>query len=123
MQGKTKTFQKIVAWQLAHEFVQEVYKVTIEFPQEEIYGITSQIRRASISIATNIVEGRARGSTKDFIRFLHMSRGSLEEVEYLLIASRDLGYISADNYNTLDSKLSRTGAVLNGLIRSLRLKS
>ncbi len=120
MQEKGKTFEKIVAWQLAHEFVQEIYRATSTFPKEETYGLVSQLRRAVVSIACNIVEGRARGSTKDFVRFLMMARGSLEEVEYLLIASRDLGFLPFDDYMKLDQKLGRVSAVLNGLIRFLR---
>ncbi len=92
------TFEKLAVWQKAHNLVLSIYSSTLSFPKEEMYGLTSQLRRASISIPTNIVEGRARGSTPDFIRFLRIARGSLEETEYLLLAARDLQYLPQESY-------------------------
>lgn len=76
-----KPYEKILAWRLAHQLTKEIYIMTIRFPKEEMYGLVSQLKRASLSIPTNIVEGRARGSTKEFIRFLYIARASLEESE------------------------------------------
>jgi four helix bundle protein len=114
------TLDKLKAWKLAHEIVLMVYKETILFPKEEMYGITSQIRRSALSVPANIAEGRARGSTKDFLRFLRIARGSLEEMEYFLLASRDLGFLSESRYKALAVKTSELSAILNGLISSLR---
>ena len=117
-----KTYEKIIAWQLAHRLTKDIYTTTSKFPKEEMYGLVSQLRRAAISIAANIVEGRARGSTKEFLRFLLISRGSLEEVEYLLYAAHDLHFIDHKGYSTLSRQTGELSAVLNGLIVSIRKK-
>ncbi len=114
-----KTFEKLQVWHVTHDLVLNIYKATNHFPRHELYGITSQLRRASMSVPTNIVEGRARNTTKDFKRFLYHSRGSLEEVEYLLILAKDLGYLEQALYQELESLCGRANAMLNGLIKSL----
>jgi len=88
----TKSFKEIEAWQLAHQFVLEVYKLTKDYPKEETYGLTSQFRRAAVSIAANISEGYKKQGTKDKIRFYNISQGSLEECRYYLLLSKDLNY-------------------------------
>ena len=88
----TKNFQDLVVWQKSHQFVLSVYKYTSSFPSDEIYGLTSQFRRAAVSIAANIAEGYKRTGKKDKVRFYNISQSSLEECRYYLILSRDLNY-------------------------------
>jgi four helix bundle protein len=111
--------ERVVAWQKAHQFVFELYKATTDFPKDEQYGITSQIRRAAVSIPANIAEGKARGTDKDYVRFLYIARGSCAEVEYLLLLSKDLGLLTDNQFGHLDSSVREVGRVLNGLIKSL----
>jgi four helix bundle protein len=87
-----KTFQDLVVWQKAHQFVLNVYAYTELFPRQEVFGLTSQFRRAAISVAANISEGFKKKGTKDKARFLNISQGSAEECRYYLILSRDLNY-------------------------------
>lgn len=84
-------------WQKAHKFVLSVYKNTASFPKEELFGLTSQFRRAAVSIAANIAEGYKKKGTKDKLRFFNISQGSIEECRYYLILSRDLNYIETNN--------------------------
>jgi four helix bundle protein len=107
-------------WKLAHSLVLEVYKVTSSFPKSEIYGITNQLRRASSSVAANIVEGQSRNSTKDYVHFLFISRGSLEETRYFLLLSRDLSYLPTESYNQIETVAISVSKLLNGLIASLK---
>ena len=93
---KARRFTDLIVWQKAHKFVLSVYRFTSCFPKEEIYGLTSQIRRASVSIAANIAEGFKKTGPADKIRFLNISQGSLEECRYYLILANDLGYGSTD---------------------------
>ncbi len=115
-----KTFEKLRAWKLGHEIVLEIYHTTVDFPKSEIYGLTSQLRRAALSVPANIAEGRARGSTKDFLRFLRIARGSLEETEYLLLAAQDIGFLQPLDYKRITALTSELCAVLNGLSISLK---
>ena len=93
---KAKRFMDLIVWQKAHKFVLSVYRFTSGFPKEEVYGLTSQIRRAAVSIAANIVEGFKKTGPADKIRFMNISQGSLEECRYYLILANDLGYGSTD---------------------------
>ena len=111
---------KLIVWQKSHELVLNIYKITKSFPKEELYGLTSQIRRAAVSIPSNIVEGRARGSNKEYKRFLLISRGSLEEVKYQLLLARDLQYVESNIYNKTVNLTDEVGRLLNGLINSLK---
>jgi four helix bundle protein len=115
-----RSFEKLEVWQKSHTLVRSVYKLTSMFPKDERYGLISQIRRSAVSVPANIVEGRARRSTKDFIRFLMISRGSLEELEYLLFLSKDLTFLDQTSYTYLTKQTGEVSAMLNGLIRSLR---
>lgn len=92
MRGPARSFQDLVLWQKAHEFVMSVYKLTRAFPKEEMYGLTSQFRRSAVSIPANIAEGFKKKSRQDKCRFLNIAQGSLEESRYYLILTRDLGY-------------------------------
>jgi four helix bundle protein len=96
-----KDFHDLKVWERAHQFAVAIYKVTKTYPREEIYGVTSQIRKAASSIPTNISEGCGRGSDKDFARFLQIAFGSACESEYLLLLSRDIGYLEDSKYKQL----------------------
>jgi four helix bundle protein len=86
-------FTKLLVWQRSHKLVLAIYGVSVGFPRSEQYGLTSQLRRAALSVPTNIAEGSKRQGQSDFARFLNIAEGSLAETEYLLIVSRDLGYL------------------------------
>ena len=115
-----RDFKKYDIWILSHAFTLEIYKITSSFPKEEIYGLTSQIRRSSSSIPTNISEGCGRNSDKEFNQFLNIALGSANETEYLLILSNDLNYISEEIFknseiqiNTIKSKIYKLKEKLN----------
>lgn len=113
-------WSELKVWKHAHALVLEIYKISASFPAEELYGITSQIRRASVSIPSNIVEGQSRNSTKEYLNFLHISRGSLEETRYLLLLSRDLEYLPSKEHERIEKITKETSKMLNGLIASLK---
>ena len=101
-----RDFKKYDIWKLSHHFTLEVYNITKSFPKDELYGITSQMRRASASIPTNISEGCGRYSDAEFNRFLTIAMGSASEVEYLILLSKDLNYITESQYIQLDSGIN-----------------
>ena len=109
---------KLRAFELADQVVIDVYQVTRNFPKEELFGLTSQVRRAAVSTASNIVEGCARHSKADFLRFLDMAYGSAKEVEYQLSIAERLGY--SNELASIRKACDETSKVLNGLIRSIR---
>ena len=115
-----RNHENLLAFKLADELVTMIYEETVQFPREEQYGLTSQLRRAVVSIASNIVEGSARNSEADFIHFLYMAYGSAREVQYQVSLANRFGYLSAEKYKFLNSKCMETSKVLNGLIRSFR---
>ena len=102
-----RTFKDLLVWQKAHKFVLESYAYSKGFPKEEIYGLTSQYRRASVSIAANIAEGFKKRGQKDKARFMNIAQGSLEECRYYLILAQDLGYGSSQNLNDLLEEVSK----------------
>ena len=106
-------------WKKSIELITEIYSITANFPNEEKYGIVSQIRRAAVSIPSNIAEGCARFSDKENLRFLDIARGSLAELETQLIISKNLGFIDSDN---LIKKISPIAQMLSGLKRHLKQK-
>lgn len=110
-------------WQEAHSLVLLVYKHTKLFPKDELFGLTNQLRRAAVSIPANLVEGYARASTKEFLQFLFIAQGSLAEVEYYLILSKELEYLNQDAYDDLEEKRKIVGGMLHGLIASLKRRS
>jgi four helix bundle protein len=113
-----KTFQDIKVWQKAHELVIEIYKMTIKFPAEEKYGLSSQIRRAMVSVASNIVEGFKRKSVKDRVHFYNVADASLEEVKYQLLVARDLKYTDEILYNDLINSAEEVSKMLNSWIKA-----
>lgn len=117
---KENNFSQLKVWQKAHELTLSVYKTTNKFPSKERFGLISQLNRAVASVPTNIVEGNSRLSRKEFLQFLTIARGSLEETKYHLILSRDLGYLDKSNYSLLTDLANETGRMLNGLIVNVR---
>ncbi len=111
---------KLRAFELADEVAILTYRVTAKFPKEETYGLTSQMRRAAISIPSNIVEGCARDSQADYLRFLYVAFGSLRELHYQLSLSKRLGFLPNEDSSLIEPKVVETEKVLNGLIRALR---
>lgn len=112
--------RKIEAWQLADDLVVAVYEATKGFPKEEVYGITSQIRRAETSVGANIVEGSSRESAKDYAHFLQIARGSLAETQYFLHLARRLGYLQPEHASELEQAARRVFGCLQGLIQAVR---
>ena len=111
---------KLRAFELADDLAISVYRVTAVFPREELFGLTSQMRRAAVSVPSNIVEGCARHSEADYLRFLNIAFGSLRELHYQLNLSRRLGFLCARDSSLIEPNVLETEKVLNGLIRSLR---
>lgn len=112
-----RTFQDLEIWQKAHAFVLRVYRLTAGFPRQELYGLTSQFRRAAVSIPANIAEGFRKFGTADKARFMNTAEGSLEECRYYCILAQDLGY---GNTESIQAELEIIGAQLAAYIRKLR---
>lgn len=115
-----KDFRQLKVWEKAHQVALAVYRATKEFPKEELYGLTSQIRRASMSIPTNIAEGCGRNTDADFARFLQMAMGSASETEYQLILARDLEFLPKDAYEKLHMDVEEVKRMLTSLLKTLR---
>jgi four helix bundle protein len=111
---------KLKAFEMADEVAVLAYSATSGFPKEEMYGLTSQIRRAAVSVPSNIVEGCARDGQADYLRFLNIAFGSLRELHYQIYLSKRLGFLSDQAALLIEPKIVETEKVLNGLIRSLR---
>ena len=107
------------AWNKGIDLVEDIYKVTKDFPDEEKYGIVSQLRRAAVSVPTNIAEGAGRRTKGDYIRFLFIASGSISEVETLLAISERLDYIGEEVFKTLTDKSERVTALIGGLVKYL----
>jgi four helix bundle protein len=114
-----RNFRDLTVWQKAHELVIEVYRESGRFPIDERFGLTTQIRKAAVSIASNIAEGCGRGSDRDFSRFLSMAAGSASEVEYQLLLACNLGYLSNETHNRLNDNVNEVKRILNSFIQSL----
>ena len=115
-----KTFEDILAWQKAHQFVLNVYRVTQNFPDFERFGLGSQFQRAAVSIAANIAEGFRKLSQADKLRFMNIAQGSLEECRYYCILSRDLGYVDNNTYDLLSSNVNETSLLLNLYVKGIK---
>lgn len=115
-----KSFEGLIIWQESRKFINDIYKLTKNFPQEELYGLTSQIRRAAISIMSNIAEGFDRRTTKEFIHFLIIARASASEVQNDLYISLDLNYINDEDFKTIYNHAQKIAKLINGLITYLR---
>ena len=114
-----RDYKKIKAFQLADALVVEVYRQTKLFPKEEQYGLTSQLRRAALSVPTNIVEGASRQYKKEYLHFLHISRGSIAETEYLLHLAHRLNILTEKDFEEIDKLRQETAMTLFGLIKSV----
>jgi four helix bundle protein len=114
-----KTHKDLKLWKEAMALAKGIYELTRDFPKEETYGLVSQIRRAAVSIPSNLAEGAARNSNKEFIQYLYVSLGSLAELETQLLLSRDLGYAQSEEIN---GRVERVRRLLLGLIRHLKSK-
>ena len=117
------THEDLDVWKKSVMFVKTVYQVTGDFPDTEKYGLVSQIRRAAVSIPSNIAEGASRRSRKEFIQFLYIARGSLSEAETLILISKELNMLGTDTYKEMRLTAGNIGRMLTGLIRFLRTKS
>lgn len=113
----TQKFEELIVWQRAHQFVLLVYRITAGFPKDELYGLTSQFRRAAVSIAANIAEGYVKRTKPEKIRFLNISQGSVEECRYYIILSRDLKFTTDD---ALGSLLEEVSKLLNSYTRAIK---
>ena len=114
-----QSYQDLIAWQKAMQLVTEVYRASESFPKEEIYGLTSQLRRAVLSIPCNIAEGQGRLSKGEFQQFLGYARGSLLEVETLIMVASNLNYLSENRAARLMVQAAEAGRILNGLLNSI----
>jgi len=114
-----RSYRELVAWKKAIDLVTEIYRSTQSFPRQEMYGLTSQLRRAAVSIPSNIAEGQGRLSRGEFKQFLGHARGSVFELDSQIIIARNLGYLDEHGSNLLLDRIHEVGRILNGLLASL----
>jgi four helix bundle protein len=114
-----RSYKDLVAWQKAMDLVTSTYRLSGKFPKEEVFGLTSQLRRAAVSIPSNIAEGQGRLSTNEFRHFLGQARGSLMEVETQIQIARNLDYIQGQDADPIFASCAEVGRILNGLLSSL----
>jgi len=119
MDNNARGFRQLGVWQKAYEMTLEIYRLTKKFPKSELYGLISQILRAAVSVPANIAEGYERNHKKEYLQFLFIARGSLGEIETLLLLAKDLDYMTDDDHRAIDAKRSETARMLQGLIKSL----
>ncbi len=113
-------FEELLVWQKAHRLVLDTYEATKDFPTEERYGLINQMRRSAISIPANIVEGHRRKSKREFLHFMSIAEGSLEELKYYVVLSHDLKYLSLSRTETLQSNTEEVGRMLHGFISYIK---
>jgi four helix bundle protein len=113
-------YEDLNVWKISHKLVLDIYKATVHFPKDELYGLTSQIRRAAYSIPCNIAEGYGRGSDAQICQFLIIAKGSASELEYELLLAKDLGYLEEEQYIRLDTQVKNICKMLTGLIRAVK---
>lgn len=118
-----KDFRRLKVWDKSHNLTMNIYRDTENFPHHEVYGITSQLRRACVSIPTNIAEGCGRGSDSDMKRFMQIALGSASETEYLILLATELGYLSKEQSFELSSKVVEIKQMLSALIQRLKADS
>jgi four helix bundle protein len=114
-----KNYKELIAWQKAMDFVERVYRATTVFPKDETYGLRSQLRRAVVSVPSNIAEGQGRRGAKEFVHFLCMGHGSLREAETQIIIAQRLEYLDERTVNELLELAAEVGRLINGLINSI----
>jgi len=116
-------YKKLAVWEKSHQLTLEIYKITALFPNDEMYGLISQLRRASSSIPANIAEGSGRGGSKEMAQFLRIAQGSAHEVEYHLLLARDLEFIKSETHLQLEEKIIEIQRMLAGLISTISSKN
>ena len=121
--GELKTYEDLVVWQKAYELAKQIYITTKDFPSDEKYGLISQIRRAAVSVPSNIVEGFARKGIKDSSNFYVIASASLEELKFQIKFSKDLGYLTDEHYKTLKEAMEEAGRLLGGWMRSQSIRN
>jgi four helix bundle protein len=114
-----QSFRDLKVWQEGMLLAKDIYLMTNEFPKSELYGLTSQMRRCSVSVPANIAEGSGRGSKKDFVQFLHIAQGSLRELETYLLLCEEIGLMTSIAISPLLTQVETVGKMLLGLLRSL----
>lgn len=120
--NKIRSFTDLETWKEGHKFVLMLYKETKSFPNDERFGLTDQLRRAVVSITSNIAEGFSRSSKKEKIQFFHIALGSLTEVQNQLLIARDLSYINEENFQAIAGQSILVSKLIRGLIKSTRTK-
>ena len=113
-------WRNLEVWKKSHLLTKKVYLLSKDFPREEKFGLTSQIQRAAYSVPVNIVEGHSRRTSKEFLNFLNIARGSLEELRYILILCQEIGYISKASIEDVESLACEVSCMINALMKSLR---
>lgn len=116
---REKGYRKLKVWEKANELAIETYRITTSFPREEIYGLTSQLRRAVFSVPTNIVEGHSSKSRKEFLNFLNIANRSLTEVEYIFSFCKELKVLNDDSFDKLEGKRREVAAILNAFTKGV----
>jgi len=117
MSEKAKKYNDLKVWEKSHNLVLEIHRITKDFPKEEVYGLTSQIRRASVSIPANIAEGFARSGIRDKIRFYNIAAGSLNELSYFLLLAKDLNYADTSKLQEITEEIAK---MLSGYVKALQ---
>jgi four helix bundle protein len=114
------SYRDLIAWRKATELALQIYRSTQRFPRDEIYGLTAQMRRAAVSVASNIAEGKGRYSPKEFVQFLYHARGSLTELETQVFIARELNYLEVTDARQIERRAVELGRILNGLTTSIK---
>ncbi len=117
---KVKSFEDLTVWKETHKLTLKIYRLTIRFPGAEKFGIVSQLRRSSSAVPANIAEGFGRATTRELLRCLQIARGELEETRYFVLLSRDLGYMTAQDYESVGEHCNSVGRLINALGSSLK---
>jgi four helix bundle protein len=115
-----RSYRDLIAWQRAMDLVEGVYRVTHSFPKDELYGLTSQLRRAAVSVPSNIAEGQGRGTVGEFIHYLRIAHGSLCETETQILIAQRLSYLNSQQVRALLDLAREVGRLINGLLTSLK---
>ncbi|GAB4127853.1 MAG: hypothetical protein Fur0015_01530 [Ignavibacteriales bacterium] len=118
-----KSFKDLIVWQKAHKLVLKIYGITKEFPLDEKYGLVSQMRRAAVSIPSNIVEGHSRAGRKEFLNFLSIANGSLSELKYQILLCKDLNFINDTDFDSLEKDIEEISKILFSFSKSLKESS
>jgi len=116
---KTHSFKDLIVWQKSHQFVIAIYKTTKLFQKEEVFSLTNQVRRATVSIAANICEGYKKKTIPNQLNYINIAEGSLEEVKYYIILSKDLQYINENDYEQLTNSAEEVGRLINGYEKAI----